>query len=606
MRTRPQKLMLTAALALAISGCAQLGNPSAERSTAIERALASDRGFDPAMQGRPTIDPALMALLEPPTSALTTLAPETNAPRFDVVVAGLPAREFFLGLGSGSQSNLVVHPEVNGTIDLNLRQVTLDEVLHAVERIYGYVIERKGNTYFVLPPRLEARAYPLRYLNVRRWGATNLRINSTSLPTVGSSSTASTAGSSAGTNPEENRSGSQLEGETVHDFWYEVSASLCSLIGLQPPQAVPFVGTSGSPTPASYACSDPTGATGAIPNPGDAASAANRPVALNTPRRSVVVSPLSGEALVRATAQDHEIIASFLKRAQSATEQQVVLEAKIIEVQLNDGFESGIDWMRVLTRHFGQTELTLAQSSIERTFTEGNRPLFSAVLSRADFSLFIDLLKTQGHVQVLSSPRIATLNNQKAVIKVGTDEYYVTNVTSGSQTTTTGTGTGTPTVTRPGVTLQPFFSGIALDVTPRIDADSIILHLKPLVSQVQEQKRDFVVFDERVQLPLARSEVRETDTVVRARDGQIIVIGGLMRDQGESASDGVPLLSDVPVFGELFKTRRNSSSKSELVILIRPTVIKSDETWDELRAETQQRLRMLAPIERGPSLGALR
>ena len=206
----------------------------------------------------------------------------------------------------------------------------------------------------------------------------------------------------------------------------------------------------------------------------------------------------------------------------------------------------------------------------------------------SDFSGVIDLLKTQGNVQVLSSPRITATNNQKAVIKVGEDEYFVTDVSS---TTTTGTST---TVT-PEVDLTPFFSGIALDVTPQINQDGeVILHVHPSVTLTDEQVKTIRISDEDIVLPLAQSSVRESDTIIRARSGEIVVIGGLIETRKIDLESKTPLLGDIPFLGEAFKSKSQTTRKSELVIMLKPTVI-GQETWTNQLKEARQLLKQWFP-----------
>ena len=189
----------------------------------------------------------------------------------------------------------------------------------------------------------------------------------------------------------------------------------------------------------------------------------------------------------------------------------------------------------------------------------------------------VSLLKTQGDVNTLSSPRVTATNNQKAVIKVGTDEYFVTN----ASTTTTTSGNSAPIVT-PNVELTPFFSGIALDVTPQIDeAGRVLLHIHPSVIDTEEQNKTINVGTaDPLVLPLAKSAIRESDTVVQANNGDIIVIGGLMKTDKQEIVSKVPLLGDIPWVGEAFTNRRESTKKVELVILLKPTVVEKD-TWQK-------------------------
>lgn len=204
------------------------------------------------------------------------------------------------------------------------------------------------------------------------------------------------------------------------------------------------------------------------------------------------------------------------------------------------------------------------------------------------FGALISLLNTQGDAQVLSSPRVSTVNNQKAVIKVGSDEFFVTEVSS---STTSGTG---GTTTNPELTLTPFFSGIALDVTPQISAEGeVILHIHPSVSEITDQLKNITVGGQSFQLPLAFSTVRESDSVVKAKNGQVIVIGGLMQNSTVDDSAGVPGASEVPFFGELFKQKQKRNRRSELVILLRPIVIGKNQTWSSLIQQTSDRVQQL-------------
>jgi MSHA biogenesis protein MshL len=212
--------------------------------------------------------------------------------------------------------------------------------------------------------------------------------------------------------------------------------------------------------------------------------------------------------------------------------------------------------------------------------------VFSVAMNFSDFQSFIELLEAQGDVQVLSSPRIATVNNQKAVIKVGSDEFFVTDVSS-------DTVTGTTTTTSPNITLTPFFSGIALDVTPQINAEGrVTLHIHPTVSEVTDQTKNITVAGQTQSLPLAFSTVRESDSIVSANSGQVVVIGGLMKNQQHKRDAGLPLLSRLPGIGSLFRQTQSISRKSELVILLRPLVVETG-SWEQALNASRRRFRQL-------------
>jgi MSHA biogenesis protein MshL len=205
------------------------------------------------------------------------------------------------------------------------------------------------------------------------------------------------------------------------------------------------------------------------------------------------------------------------------------------------------------------------------------RGFYGLAFQAANFAALLNFLQTQGDVQVLSSPRIATLNNQKAVLKVGSDELYVTGVTTNTSTN------GNNSTSSPSLTLQPFFSGISLDVTPQIDdAGNVMLHVHPTISTVSEKNKNIDLGAlGNFRLPLAASTVNETDSIVRVRDGQIVAIGGLMKTELRDERTGLPVVSDAPVVGGLFRQTSTVHSKRELVIMLKPTVIHEDGVWPD-------------------------
>ena len=296
---------------------------------------------------------------------------------------------------------------------------------------------------------------------------------------------------------------------------------------------------------------------------------------------------------------------------QEIAQRQVILEAKIVEVQLFDAFRSGINWVSVSQNSSGDTT-TFGQLAPPPGFTGdpadlGGSPVtlqpgnpitgfttstlggaFTMAFDIGDFNAFLELLEIQGDTRVLSSPRVSTLNNQKAVIKAGTDEFFVTDVSS-------NTVTGTSSTTSRDVELTPFFSGIALDVTPQISADGeVTLHIHPTVSEVSDQQKVLTISGETDTLPLAFSQIRESDSIVKARSGQIIVIGGLMRSSTSDESFGTPILSKIPGLGGLFKSTRSVERKTELVILLKPIVIDSNDSWTKVANESFDRVKQSA------------
>ncbi|MCS6154546.1 pilus (MSHA type) biogenesis protein MshL [Shewanella baltica] len=464
--------------------------------------------------------------------------------RFDVSAHDVDAKVFFPSLVQGTPLSVAVHPDVQGTISLSLKGVTLSEAIQVVEDIYGYEVSREGRILRVFPAGMRTETFPLNYLYMERDGlsvtsvssgrisdSNNSNSNSNNNNSNNSGSSNNNSNSSNGNNSSSNGSsdssnGTFIRSRTKTDFWGELKETLTAIIG-------------------------------------DTGNG-----------RQVVVTPQAGLVTIRAFPSELRQVRTFLNSAESHLQRQVILEAKILEVTLSDGYQQGIQWDNVLG-HVGNTNVNFGTSKgpgLNDKITSAIGGVTSLSIKGSDFTTMINLLDTQGDVDVLSSPRVTASNNQKAVIKVGTDEYFVTDVSS---TTVAGT---TP-VTTPQVELTPFFSGIALDVTPQIDSDgNVLLHVHPSVIDVKEQTKDIKVSDASLELPLAQSEIRESDTVIRAASGDVVIIGGLMKSENIEVVSQVPLLGDIPFLGELFKNRNKQKKKTELIILLKPTVVGVD-TW---------------------------
>jgi len=435
---------------------------------------------------------------------------------------------------------------------LNLKDVTLDEALDVIESLYGYDIRRQGRVIQVYPAGIRTETIPLDYLYVKRSGMSSTSINSGGVsendPNSNNSNGSNNNSNSnnnqnsngQGGNSQNGSSGINIYTENESDFWSELKETLTALVG------------------------DEGG-------------------------RSVIVSPQAGLVTIRALPSEITAVKSFLDSTQEHLRRQVIIEAKIMEVTLNDDYQQGVKWDQVL-RHIESTDIGFSTTGniAGSTISSAIGGVTSLSFLNKDFSGVIDLLSTQGNVQVLSSPRITATNNQKAIIKVGEDEYFVTDVSS---TTTTGTST----TTTPEIDLTPFFSGIALDVTPQIDADGeVILHIHPSVTITDEQTKTIRLSNEDIILPLAQSSVRESDTIIRAKSGEIVVIGGLIETRKVNLESKTPFLGDIPIMGELFKSKSESVQKKELVILLKPIVIGQD-TWKNQLQDARALLKQWFP-----------
>jgi MSHA biogenesis protein MshL len=477
-------------------------------------------------------------------------------PRFDLSVSNASARQVFMGLVEGTPYDMVLQPDVGGTVTLNLKDVTVPEALRALREAYGYEFRRDGNRFFILGREIQTRMFQVNYLNLQRKGKSDIRVQAGE---IGNRSSGTGTGGGGATSTAVTNV--QIETQSQTDFWKELGENIRTIVG-----------TGGE--------------------------------------RRVVVNSQAGIVVVRAMPEELRIVENYLGATHASVNRQVVLEAKIIEVQLSDGFQAGINWAKVHGNYtFGQVGGGQATSSglseiagnkgnlnpttgifspISGTNASAFGGIFSVAVNTGSFAAFLELLQTQGQVQVLSSPRVSTVNNQKAVIKIGGDDFFVTGVTSSATSVVAGT------TTVPSVELTSFFSGIVLDVTPQIDdSNNVVLHIHPSVSSIVQKDKTLTVGGQGFTLPLASSTIQESDNVVRAQSAQIIVIGGLMREATTDDNASVPFLGDIPIIGNLFKQRKITRVKRELVILLKPTVVNSTIEWSEEVKDAQERIKKI-------------
>ncbi|MDF3124927.1 pilus (MSHA type) biogenesis protein MshL [Rheinheimera sp. 1928-s] len=538
-----------ALISLGLAGCQ--GMQETKVPHAAQAALAEQqKQTQPATLAVPdSVTQDLLALASPMQQA------QPMQQRFNVAAANVDIADFFTSLVADTDYSVAIHPAVSGQITLDLKQVTLNEAFAVIEQLYGYHIQQVGSIYKVMPGGLRTETIPVNYLLMQRSGSSSISVTAGGI----SSSQGGNNSGSSGNNNQNNNSqnnnnqnnnqngnqnsqggqgnGSSVQSTSQTDFWKDLKEAITGVMG-------------------------------------------------SGPDRAVVISPQAGLVTVRGLPAEIEAVRAYLGQTEESLQRQVILEVKIIEVTLNDDYQQGINWSQIAGT-IGSTDINFSNN----TFSLGNNitaqigGLGSIGFDGDDFSGVINLLETQGNAQVLSSPRVTAINNQKAVIKVGSDEYYVTGVSSSSNLTdTTGTGTG---ITRdvPIPELEPFFSGIALDVTPQINVDGdVILHVHPSVSETTELNKSINLGGTSAYtLPSAQTNIRESDTIIKARNGEIVVIGGLMQSTISDSESKVPVLGSVPLLGKLFTNISKIERKKELIILIKPTVSSGNAMQQQLK-----------------------
>lgn len=540
--------------AVLTAGCTSYRHPEPVQAKDALRHAMTEQNKGGALTSVPkSVQSELLQLNRPPQAISM---PE---PRLRIAAHDVDAVEFFGSLFKGSRYSVAVHPGVAGQISVELKDVTLTEVLAVVGDMYGFDVQRKGNVFHVYPAGLRTETIPVNYLMMSRRGLSRTSVstggvtandnngNSNSFDNANgsnnSTSNNSTSNRSSNGNSNSDSNGTRIETDTNSDYWTDLRDTLQTLIGS-----------------------------------GDG--------------RAVITSPQAGLVTIRAYPKELKAVREFLNQSESHLKRQVVLEARILEVALNEGYEQGVDWSGLSASWDGNKGITGGGSAAPSQLPTTPNQIFSALgggagfkISDGNFNVAVNLLKTQGDVNTLSSPRVTATNNQKAVIKVGTDEYFVTNASTTITTNSSGVSDKTP-----NVELTPFFSGIALDVTPQIDEEGkVLLHIHPSVIDTEEQNKviDMGTTGGKLELPLAKSSIRESDTVVQANNGDIIVIGGLMKTDKQEIVSKVPLLGDIPWVGEAFTNRRESTKKVELVILLKPTVVEKDTWQNELQRSSE-------------------
>ena len=547
-------------LILGLAGCSMGHRDPVEVKQALNEAVENSQSKRLA-----SIPDAVAADLMPDSGISMPSDTPKQLKRFRIQTDGVDARAFFTSLVRGTGYSVAIHPDVSGKITVNLSDVTLDDVLNVVRDLYGYEIEKTGQVIQVYPAGLRTVTIPVDYLQFKRLGRSLTAINTGTITSNTNSSNSSNSSSSSSsssnsiasllssdsgdnnnssdgsTNTSSLSGGTEIETTSKSDFWDQLQKAITQLVGSGRGQ-------------------------------------------------SVVVSPQAGVITVRAFPEQIREIRRFLGISEQRLHRQVILEAKVLEVTLNDSYQQGINWSNL---SLGNSKVTFGvdgTTSLPGMDTIGTLLGGTTSLSISDgsFSGVLSFMSTQGDINVLSSPRITAANNQKAVIKVGTDEYYVTNLTS-------TVGSGDNAESAPDIELTPFFSGISLDVTPQIDDQgNVLLHVHPAVIDVEEDSKSITYQDQEIELPLAKSSIRESDSVIRAKDGDVVVIGGLMKTSISKKQTKVPLLGDIPGLGHLFRSKSNATEKTELVILLKPTVVGVN-TWQKELERSRDLLQQWIP-----------
>lgn len=557
------KLVLLAALVLA--GCATPPPPMSKGH------LVEEPGTVP-----PLAQPPSDVVSIPPLSAG---APRLPAPRavkpqetYSVVVSNVNVQTLLFALARDAKLNLDVHPGITGTVTLNALDQTISELLDRLARQVDMRYELDGKNLFVLPDTPFLRLYKADYPNISR----------DSVSSTGSESQVATTGqgTASGTG---NSSSASIRNTSNNRFWVTLTENIRDLLRETDkviettPAAAPAV-VPAAPAPVA-SVAGALGAAARTITGAAAPTAAAAPQPLYREAASVIANPETGVISVRATGKQHARVREFLDQVVGNARRQVLIEATIVEVALSNDYQQGINWSFV--RNAVSTPLSLVMAAGGGTaLLTGVNPAslgtFTAQKSfgKTDISATVRLLESFGKTRVLSSPKVSVMNNQAALLKVVDNKVYFTiSVTPG----TPGSLGVAPTAAVYTTTINTVPVGFLMNVTAQVgDDDEITLNLRPSVSRIMSYVNDPspALATAGVTNRIPEIQTREFESIMKVRDGETAVLGGLMQDDQSNATDQLPGVGNVPVVGELFKLRSNQSNKSELVIFLRPTILR--------------------------------
>ncbi|MEM7255446.1 MAG: pilus (MSHA type) biogenesis protein MshL [Pseudomonadota bacterium] len=461
--------------------------------------------------------------------------PARSSETYTVVVNDVPVKELLFALARDAAVNVDVHPAVQGAVTMNAIDQTLDQILDRIANQVAVRYEQKGDTLVIGPDEPVYRSYRVDYVNLTRTATTSVAV-ATQVATTGSADVGGdSGGGGGGGGGDGNQSTTNVESESRHAFWETLQTSVEGIVS--------DAGTGEN-------------ADGASP--------------------AVIINRETGIMLVRATENQHRVVQRYLDQVLASARRQVLIEATIVEVTLNDRYRAGIDFQRLIGSSVIQSSLLGANLGAAPFFLLdlANAPVGSP---KRDISITARLLKEFGDVKVLSTPTIMALNNQTAIFKVVQNLVFFDvdseAVVREDDDDTVAVDTEVQTVP----------VGLVMSVTPQISGDDeVTLNVRPTITRAVGagvlDPNPSLIIENRI----PEIAVREIESVMRLQSGQIAVLGGLMQDETGNETDGIPGLSEIPGIGEVFKYRDDNYTKSELVVFLRPTVIRSPSVRTDL------------------------
>ena len=539
---------------------------------AIAVAMLAGCGQQPIKPGDSHLrEPGPMAGTIPPPVQITPVLPQpkpsARPETYSVVVNNVRVQELLFALARDARLNVDIHPDISGTVTLNAIDQTLPQLLTRIARQVDMRYEIDGPNLVVMRDTPFLRVYRIDYVNLTR--------DARSVATV---STQVTGGLVSQASGGQNNSTATVNSVSANKFWDTLVANVKEILQetdkVLPAAAPPPPPSTTAPTQAGQIppAAPPVGTPAATPR---APSASFREAA------SVIANPETGILNIRATSRQHEKVQEFLDNVMTNARRQVLIEATVAEVQLNNQYQRGIDWQRLRSGTVapGVPSFGQGNSGLEFGQSSSNTPagintnafVFGGAITSLNFNFALKFLESFGDVRVLSSPKISVLNNQTAVLKVVDNLVYFT-IQAQTQTTTNA-----PSLTTFTTTLNSVPVGFIMSLVPQIsEADTVVLNLRPTISRkigdVADPNPALAAAGVTSLIPVIQT--REMESVLRVQSGQVAVLGGLMQDAVTNIEDTIPGVRDLPGIGQIFSQRKDLNQKTELVIFLRTVVIK--------------------------------
>lgn len=531
------------------------------------------------------------ATIPAPVQQLLALPRPKATPRvetYSVVVNNVSVQELLFALARDAKINVDVHPDIKGTVTMNAIDQTLQQLLKRISRLIDIRWEFEGSTLSVIPDKPFLRTYKIDFPNISREVSSKISTTTQVGGASGGGNSASAGGGNSASTSIENKTKNdlmvnliknvedllkeedkfQIKAERQIDTSNQASTTGAGRIATSMSSGVKLKNTDGS----TEVSAPGSAAAGSGNQSIQAQGAAVDRIGEVEKAIYVFGNKETGVLSVRATSRQHEKVQQFIDQVMSTAKRQVLIEATIAEVTLKDGYQQGIEWNRLSLSGLGfqlaqRTAGNIAapvSSLLQMGYTNPNSPL-------GNISGTIKLLESFGNVKVLSSPKLSVMNNQTATLAVADNKVYFT---VRADTTTTSNGIASTTFT---TTPHIISVGVFMNVTPQIsDINEVTLNIRPTITRITGY-----VNDPNPSLAAAgvvnrvpEIQAREMESIIKISSGQIAVMGGLMQDEINYQTDAVPAASSIPLLGNLFQNRNNSRTKTELVIFLRPIIVK--------------------------------